>query len=170
MARPNQNSLDLPWNVDEPCPCFSGRNYKDCCLQSDGLPLLNFPDLNPPGESTGAQHQECYMNSSANCSKKLSREHYISKSILSQFDRLMISGFPWQDAHEDTKYGANALTSKVLCSRHNSSLSPLDNLAGHAFQQITDAMTMSAWRAADQVANQPCGGVSPVSRRAGAGL
>ena len=80
------------------------------------------------------------MNSTANCSTKLSREHYISKSILSQFERLNASGFHWQTPHENMEYGADALTSKVLCTRHNSSLSPLDTAAGHAFRQFTDAM------------------------------
>lgn len=140
MARPNPNSLDLPWNLNDPCPCSSGQNYQDCCLQPDGLPLWNLPSLDPPGASTGIHHQECYMKSTANCSTKLSREHYISKSILSQFERLQVSGFPWQAPHENIEYGVEALTSKVLCTRHNSSLSPLDTAAGHAFRQITDAM------------------------------
>ena len=140
MARPRSNSLSLPWNLDDPCPCSSGQNYKDCCLQPDGLPLWSLPSLGPPGASTGASHPKCYLNSTTNCSTKLSREHYISKNILLQFERLKASGFPWQAPDEDLEYRPDALTSKVLCTRHNSSLSPLDTAAGHAFRQITDAM------------------------------
>lgn len=80
------------------------------------------------------------MQTTANCSEKLSREHYISKNILDQFNQLAASGLPWHLDDQMVKYGANALASKVLCSRHNTALSPLDSAAGHAFRQITDAM------------------------------
>lgn len=98
------------------------------------------PSLTPPGAGSGTGHKKCYMGSTANCSTKLSREHYISKSILSQFKRLSVEGLPWQDSEQKSEFGIEALTSKVLCTRHNSSLSPIDSMAGHAFQQITDAM------------------------------
>lgn len=81
------------------------------------------------------------MKSTANCSTKLSREHWVSKSISSQFEGLKVRGLPWQKTpHEYMEYGPDVLTSKVLCTRHNSALSPLDTAAGHAFRQITDAM------------------------------
>lgn len=140
MPRPNPNSLDVPWNPDDPCPCLSGQNYEDCCLRPDGLPLWQLPSLAPPGEISNISHEKCYMSSTANCSTKLSREHYISKSILSQFGGLGVEGLPWHDSEHKFEYGVEALTSKVLCTRHNSSLSPLDSMAGHAFKQITDAM------------------------------
>jgi hypothetical protein len=50
-------------------------------------------------------------------------------------------GLPWHDSEEYKEYGIDALTSKVLCTRHNNSLSPLDEAAGHAFRQFTEAMT-----------------------------
>jgi hypothetical protein len=140
MVRPDPNSLDLPWGPNDPCPCLSGKRYSECCLRSDDLPLVDMPSLSPPEPDTGRQNAGCYMQSTANCSEKLSREHYVSKNILEQFKRLAASGLPWHSNNEKVEYGINALTSKILCTRHNSALAPLDSAAGHAFRQITDAM------------------------------
>lgn len=81
------------------------------------------------------------MNTTANCSDKLSREHYISKTILTQFGTPVVTGLPWQEPDSSTAYGLNALTSRILCDRHNTALSPLDDAAGKAFQAITEAMS-----------------------------
>ena len=87
----------------------------------------------PPEPTTGHAHPRCYMSPSRNCSTKISREHYISQAILDQFPVLTVSGLPWQQAGEAPQFAPRALTANVLCTRHNSPLSPLDTLAARAF-------------------------------------
>ena len=65
------------------------------------------------------------MRSTNNCSTKISGEHYISGTILAEFGNLRTSGLPWFGPGE-TRVGINSLTSNILCTRHNSALSPLD--------------------------------------------
>src|SRR5262249_25028570 len=59
----------------DPCPCGSKRIVKDCCLRSCG-------DLTPPAPRTDFTHERCYAQSFADCSTKISGEHWISHSLL----------------------------------------------------------------------------------------
>jgi hypothetical protein len=43
---------------------------------------------------------------------------------------------PWEKPGVEVKYGVNSLTSHILCDRHNSALSPLDQLAANAFRAL----------------------------------
>ena len=71
------------------------------------------------------------------CSEKISREHYISKAILELMEGgIEVSGLPWLPAGKTVTYGINSLVSNVLCERHNSALSPLDDLATRVFKTI----------------------------------
>jgi hypothetical protein len=52
-----------------------------------------------------------------------------------------ISGLPWQNEQTPTILSRNALKSNVLCQRHNSALSPIDDVASDfltALDQIRD--------------------------------
>ena len=51
-----------------------------------------------------------------------------------------MSGFPGQEKGVFKRVGVNSLTCNMLCTRHNSALSPLDTAAGHFFAKITAAM------------------------------
>jgi hypothetical protein len=67
----------------------------------------------------------------ADCSTDISREHFLSASIidsLSSTDPLLVSGLPWLEG-EEKELSANSLASKMLCSRHNHALSSLDGAA-----------------------------------------
>lgn len=75
----------------------------------------------------------CYAAQLGNCSGKLSREHYISKSALELAGKTVrVTGFSWQRTNDSTEIGINSLTSKMLCEQHNSELSSLDEV-GKAF-------------------------------------
>lgn len=90
--------------------------------------------MRPPEVQTGYSHPSCYLRGTNDCSEQISREHYISRSVLEQLGEVIrISGTPWLRAGEtlDTKIGS--LTAKILCKRHNEALSPLDSEAGHFF-------------------------------------
>jgi hypothetical protein len=131
--------ITLPWKIEDPCPCESGKPLRDCCLGPDGVPRIRIPSLIPPGPSTGYRNDRCYLNVTANCSQSISREHYISRSILDELGPLTFSGFPWDTPGTQITYGINSLTSHILCTRHNSALSPLDAIASKAFKAIRDS-------------------------------
>ena len=69
----------------------------------------------------------CYAEHLGNCNGGISKEHYVSRSVLEAAGgEIQVSGFPWQEKNETKKVGINSLVSKVLCSYHNSELSSLD--------------------------------------------
>lgn len=69
----------------------------------------------------------CYAVHLGDCIGGISKEHYISRSLLELAGKtVQVSGFPWQEPHEPMEIGIGALTSRILCSHHNSELSPLD--------------------------------------------
>jgi hypothetical protein len=87
----------------------------------------------PSGDATGYAHPRCYARGLNDCSKKISREHYISRNVLELLGgSAETSGFQWLNGNE-VSLPADALASKILCERHNSALSPLDAATGHLF-------------------------------------
>ncbi|MDF3822394.1 hypothetical protein P3G55_21015 [Leptospira sp. 96542] len=67
---------------------------------------------------------KCYANSVGNCSSKFSREHIISDSLLKS--KVGVSGFDWCKGKE-VFIGKGSFTQKILCTTHNSALSPFDS-------------------------------------------
>jgi len=133
------------WGDAEPCPCDSGEAFSRCCQREKHRPpVMQLPILRPPGALTGYAHPKCYMRASADCSEKVSREHYISHGVLKQLGGLTVRGMPWQAPGQQALLSADALTAKVLCERHNSALSPLDDLASKAFEKISQAANYSS--------------------------
>jgi hypothetical protein len=79
----------------------------------------------PPGADTGYAHARCYASQLTDCCTTISREHYISESILEDHGGVFYvtrKRLGW----EAKQLPANALAAKMLCKRHNSALSPLD--------------------------------------------
>jgi hypothetical protein len=114
----------LRFHVD-PCPCGSGRILKDCCLKPIGI-------LRPPAPTSGYRHDKCYAKEFADCSSKISGEHWISDGvlrILARFGPLNVGGLPWQPPGTTKEMSVDCLRSNMLCTRHNSGLSPLDQVA-----------------------------------------
>lgn len=113
------------------CPCGSGKRPRDCHLDPiDGRLRKELRSLRPPGPATGFAHSRCYLRDTNDCSSKISREHYISDSLLTQLGNpVRVSGMPWQSAGQRSDVGVGSLTAKILCDRHNSALSPLDTEA-----------------------------------------
>ena len=76
------------------------------------------------------------------CSEQISREHYISKSVLDQIGKsLLVTGMPWLSPGETLETSVGSLTAKILCRRHNEALSPLDAEAAHFFSVIRQILT-----------------------------
>ena len=71
------------------------------------------------------------------CSMKISREHYISATVLKALGgnngTAQIGGLPWQPEQTLQGIGIQSLQSKILCETHNSGLSVLDSVAGRLF-------------------------------------
>jgi len=134
----NYEHVSLPWRPGSPCPCESGKAYKECCLQADGVtPRVILPTLVPEDPLTGYANPGCYLKHTNNCSKRMSREHYISRCVLEVTKTFGLRGLPWQDPNEEVvDYGIESLAARILCERHNSALSPLDAMAARVYRII----------------------------------
>jgi hypothetical protein len=75
------------------------------------------------------------MNWTRNCSQAISGEHFVSKAVLSNLNptALWISGLASIPARQ---LPIGALKANVLCTRHNSALSKLDDMAGKFFRAV----------------------------------
>ena len=124
---------------DNPCPCGSGRSLSDCCLSPGGHLRKRPPTLRPPPPQTSHAQLGCYLAGTTDCSADLSREHYISKSVLQAIgNTVAASGVPWLPDGQEKEIGINSLTARILCSRHNSALSLLDSAAGAFFEKLQE--------------------------------
>lgn len=100
---------------------------KDCCFAEI--------EARPPRPQTGYSHPKCYARALQDCSDKLSLEHFASKSVLKLFApdaRLFAPFLP----KEGKSLRVDATGSNVLCVRHNSALSRIDDLALKYFQFV----------------------------------
>ena len=126
----------------DPCPCGSGRRIDACHLDFDGQFRKPRPDLEPPGNRTGFSHAGCYLRQTHNCSEDISREHYISRSVLSQLNSVLdISGMPWMQEGKAQKFLYKISLRRFWCSRHNSALAPLDEEAALFFGKLIEILT-----------------------------
>jgi hypothetical protein len=131
MARPSTTGFGFPWRCDEGCPCGSEREFAACCLGANGWPAMTVESLLPPPPPTGTARAGCYMAETADCGEGLSREHYISRSLIDA-PEVRVRGMPWQRKAFE-RYAPDNLTARILCRRHNSALSPLDAHAKRFF-------------------------------------
>lgn len=83
------------------------------------------------GPKTEYAHPRCYANIDMNCSSKISKEHFISESLLRQINfgetSVKISGLSWQIPQTVKNLPLSGLASNILCTRHNSALHTLDD-------------------------------------------
>jgi hypothetical protein len=105
---------------------------RDCCL-------FVRCDTTTSSPATDYAHPSCFARGLKDCSQTVSREHYISRSILTLFGEkgLLVSGVPWIPDGSQKQVSPASLTGKILCERHNSSLSPLDSVAAKFFRFFT---------------------------------
>jgi hypothetical protein len=123
------------------CPCGSGKRIAECCLDHDGKLRKRLASLSPTAPTTDYSNPRCYLSSTNDCSDKISREHYISETVLDDLGRLIdVTGAHWMNG-ETLRVTKSALTAKILCARHNSALSPLDTEAGLFFKILGEIFT-----------------------------
>ena len=80
---------------------------------------------------------KCYAASIKGCSRKITREHFVSDAVLRIIGSdglVMTAGLPWQKTSNGEKLPINQLASNILCDAHNSILSPLDDEAVRLFR------------------------------------
>lgn len=97
--------------------------------------------VEPAGRRTGYSHPRCFASADKNCSDTISREHFISKTLLRQLEfdgTAKIAGLRWQKPQSFNIVPLKGLAANVLCDRHNAALSPLDKAAGEFSQAIGD--------------------------------
>lgn len=76
--------------------------------------------------------RDCWARNFSPCKGKISREHYLSRSIFEQ-DFVYVSGLNWCKS-EEKKVSLSNLTSKVLCEHHNNALSGIDQAGANAIR------------------------------------
>ena len=66
-----------------------------CHLDFDGHLRTRMQSPSPPGPQTRFSHPSCYLAGTDDCSERISREHYMSKSVLDQLgNTLRVTGMP----------------------------------------------------------------------------
>jgi hypothetical protein len=83
-------------------------------------------DTKPTGKRTGYSHSKCYASALEDCSKEITREHYISKKLLDRLGDFEAHGLAWLKGNK-MSLPETAFRSHILCKRHNVALSPLDD-------------------------------------------
>jgi hypothetical protein len=84
---------------------------------------------------------KCYARADRNCSPKISREHFVSETLLRQIhlnNTAKVAGLKWQQKETFNVVPLSGLASSILCERHNNALSPLDACIG-AFAEAIGA-------------------------------
>lgn len=88
----------------------------------------------------------CWALTLGDCSQKISREHLVSRALF-QGDEITVQGFAWCKG-ESKQIGLANLTSKILCRKHNSDLSEVDDAGAKAFASMREMMGLSNVRSA----------------------
>lgn len=117
---------------DGPCPCGSGVAAGECHV-SRSTRRWQLPSYTPllNDEPTGYAHPRCYAGFTHDCSAKITGEHWLSEGILRLFGEgkmVRVGGLPWL-TEESEERSIKSLAANILCGRHNSALSRLDQTA-----------------------------------------
>lgn len=121
--------------LTDACPCQSGKTFELCCAKRSFKPL--YAVTKTTRIKTGIKNPRCYAAFFGDCSKKISREHFLSKGILEVLNLnsgLTVAGLPWLKKDEHKKLNPASLAGNILCERHNNALSPLDSVAIRFFK------------------------------------
>ena len=91
---------------------------------------------------TGYLHPGCYACHDQDCSRDISKEHFISEVLLRRIQSpgaiSKVAGFAWQAPQTFDRVLIKDLAAHILCERHNSRLSRLDSLIGDFADAIRD--------------------------------
>jgi hypothetical protein len=91
-------------------------------------------------------HSKCYLRFTNDCSSDITKEHYISDSLLKlleQGNTVKISGLRWIEKETFKLISRKSLTAHILCAKHNNGLYDLDTEMVYFFKaakQIEEAL------------------------------
>jgi hypothetical protein len=133
-------------STEADCPCGSRRRVRSCHGTKVGewrspvsAPLIQ-------GPRTGYSHSRCYAGVSADCSTKISLEHWLSHDVQQSYSidgKLYVSGMP-HNGGKEKQVSTKTFGYRVLCTRHNAALSRLDTVAGNLFRVLYGYQTAQA--------------------------
>jgi hypothetical protein len=92
----------------------------------------------------------CYAAALGGCSRQISAEHFFSRGVLAFLNdgpSFSISGFPWQGFSNIPQPSIASLGARILCTKHNSALHPLDDECLKLFkffQEVDRALATTA--------------------------
>ena len=123
-----------PFAENDPCPCESGLAVRDCCAPRSFVP----PPVRtcPQKARTGLRVARCYAQLLRDCGGKVSAEHAIARQISSTMGNGPIERVLSNGRHVKAMVGTAGR--KILCQRHNSSLSPLDTVGRRFVQAVLE--------------------------------
>lgn len=133
--------FELPPNAR--CPCGASKEVAACCAESGRLFKKCSPTTPKPAPKTGQVLNSCYARGLDDCDATPSREHYVSAALLEHLHSLgglRVTGLPWQ-TEALYELPPAAYVARILCTRHNSALSPLDSIAKRLFDAFHEDPT-----------------------------
>ncbi len=127
-GEPHTSMTGIVVRPTDPCPCLKGATVANCTCRARNFvpkPALTIP----PGLTTNKEFAFCYAAPFRDCKGKRSAEHVVSESVLYELvhgnSHVAVSGRTWQRVPYQ-KIPISGTGSHILCERHNSALSQLD--------------------------------------------
>jgi hypothetical protein len=109
----------------EPCPCGGGKVVAECpCKRRSFVPAQ--VNTRPGRIRSGMRSARCYARATEDCRGPISAEHAIAESIAADFQWSPVTRILVDSTARTIP--PSAAGRKVLCKRHNSALSPLDQV------------------------------------------
>jgi hypothetical protein len=131
----SKTSIVFPDNA--PCPCSSGKTVRECrCRHRHFVPLP--VNTRPRGIVTGLRVRKCYAQATGDCRPPISADHAIAEAISDDFQRTPVTRILSDGTSRIVP--SSAVGRNVLCRRHNSALSPLDDLGRRFVRALTQQL------------------------------
>ena len=89
---------------------------------------------------TGTEMRKCWAACLGDCSEKISGEHLVSAGMFLSA-KVRVQGLQWCSS-EPKEIGLAALVKNVLCTKHNSSLAPVDQAGIRAFEVFRECVRL----------------------------
>jgi hypothetical protein len=89
-------------------------------------------------------NRKCWAESLGNCSESISGEHIVTAGLFAT-DMISVQGLSWC-RDEPKNIGLPNLTRNILCTSHNSGLSPVDEAAIAAFDVFRECVRLTSVR------------------------
>jgi hypothetical protein len=90
----------------------------------------------------------CWASCLGECAGGTSGEHLVSQALFPD-DKITVQGMSWC-LKEPKTIGLASLTGNILCRKHNSDLSSLDDTVKDTFEKLREAMELSALRSEER--------------------